>query len=539
MKLKAIVIDDNPFVRESIIKTIDWECIGCAVIGEASDGIEGKNIICQKSPDIIITDIRMPGLDGLELAKIVKTILPHSKIIAITGYQDFEYAQKAVKLGIFDFILKPIKNEELFEVIKSAIKEIYLERSRKEEHEIILKKSSKFEKQYKESIPQLREKKVFDIVNGKIAKEQDLKADMSELGVRFERFTITCLRSKHIDGLEFKEFYRKIGKVISDFKSNTGDEIVDFKINEDIFFVIFFNKTISANGALKKINIFCHNLENMAKANNRKYFIIISSLYSDLSELRQAYIDLCEALKIDFFRSDSKVVYSDRASTRKLFGKYSILYDLEEFYTAIENSDDIEVTNKLDDLINKITNYSNGNIFVAKGLLAEICITAQRYYYKSSRNEKGLNKSIDEILTEIDTSENMLQAVNLIKDYIKTLVNFLKGNRKKYSQIISSVIDYINNYYTNEISLESIAEKFAVNPSYLSRSLKKETGRNFTDILTETRINAAKNLLKIPQNRVNEVGESVGYRDYSYFYQVFKKIVGITPSEYKRTSKKI
>jgi two-component system response regulator YesN len=120
MNMKVVIIDDNPFVREAIAKTMNWDELGCVVVGTAADGLEGKQIVMNEKPDIIITDIKMPGLNGLELTEIIKSKLPYAKIIAITGYQDFEYAQKAIKLGMFDFILKPIKNEELSQVVKSA-----------------------------------------------------------------------------------------------------------------------------------------------------------------------------------------------------------------------------------------------------------------------------------------------------------------------------------------------------------------------------------------------------------------------------------
>jgi two-component system, response regulator YesN len=536
----VVVLDDNPFVRESIIKTIDWSALGCEVVGEAADGMEGKEIVLAKKPNIVITDICMPSIDGLKLTEIIKPVLPHTKIIAITGYQDFEYAKRAVKLGMFDFVLKPIKNEELQGVVKSAVKELIHELNERSEHEIILEKNSRLEKRLLDSLPALREKKVLDIINGNIEFDGDINDTLEKLGIRSQKHVLIILRSRFNAGFDFKRYYIETTKFFNGYKARMNIEVIYFDIDGDVAFLVLFNKLSSANESLNKVKILCGELEKKIQNEGsvRQYLIAASPLYSNLSGLHEAYKDIREAMRINFFKSDCRIIYPDSLRMPNNLHKYSILNDLEEFYKVLESSDETMIS-QLELLMDKISVYSNWNIFVAKGLLVEICITAARYLYRHSLSENELAKSINEILLEVDSLQDMEQSTRYVKEYICTINSILRNKNKQYSQIISSVIGFINTNYMEDISLESVAEKFMINPSYLSRTLKKETGRNFTDMVSSARIKAAKKLLKVPGNRVNEIAEQVGYKDYAYFYQVFKRLECITPTEYKNSSKKI
>lgn len=124
MRFKVVVIDDKPLIRRSLIETIQWEALGCEIAGEAENGLEAKEVIRKVKPHLIISDIKMPGLDGLSLTEFVKDFLPDTKVIIITGYQEFEYAKKAIQLGVCDLVLKPIDNRAMEVIIQKAIDSI-------------------------------------------------------------------------------------------------------------------------------------------------------------------------------------------------------------------------------------------------------------------------------------------------------------------------------------------------------------------------------------------------------------------------------
>lgn len=536
MRLKVVVIDDKPLIREAIIKTIKWDDLGCDVVGQAADGIEGKKIIIEQKPDIIITDIKMPGLDGLELTEFINPILPDSRTIVITGYQDFDYAKRAVKLGVYDFILKPIKNEELFNVIRSAANEIIKDRNEKTAQKMLADEKVKFEQQYNDTLPSLREKLVIDIINGSAGTEDSIRAGLKMLKLEAVRHMTLVVRMKSQNEREGINFYNALSEIAEAVKVRHDIDLVNTVINRDYVFVMLFDRAISVREARMRMKSFYTDIDNsLSKKTINSYTGAASSLYKSLVYLKDSYREAVELMNTNFFKVEKRLLLADDSGKIKTPGKASIINDLERFYTIFETLDNEETDRQIRELLENIAAYSSENIFIAKSLLSEICITAARYYYKAvGNNEAELNKSVDMMLDDIDKLEDINQASKYIKDYIGSIKERLKKDNRKYSPVIKKVIEYINTYFSEEISLEGVADSFAINPSYLSRLLKKETGANFVEILTKTRLEVAKRLLRDPANKVNEVAERVGYKDYTYFYQVFKKVEGISPSEFKK-----
>ncbi|HEY8500343.1 MAG TPA: response regulator, partial [Clostridia bacterium] len=173
---KVIIIDDEPIIRKGLKNIINWKQFGCTVCAEASDGEEGKHLIEVHHPDILITDIRMPEMDGLNMIRDVKSCIPNCKIIILTGYRDFDYVQEAIKLGAFDFVLKPSRIEELAAVVRRAVDELKCQRNRAEEMD-------KLRRLFEQNIPVLREKFLYDVLYEINTNSDDITARVSLLGI--------------------------------------------------------------------------------------------------------------------------------------------------------------------------------------------------------------------------------------------------------------------------------------------------------------------------------------------------------------------
>jgi len=178
---KVMIIDDEPIIRKGIKNILNWEKFDCEVCAEASDGEEGKIIIEKYRPDILITDIRMPGTDGLKMISEVKALIPDCKIIVLTGYRDFDYVQEALKLGVFDFVLKPSKIEELTTIIHRAVEELKKLKNRAEEF-------NKLKKLFEQNIPILREKFLYDLMYEIYPNTEEILPRAELLGVKIESF---------------------------------------------------------------------------------------------------------------------------------------------------------------------------------------------------------------------------------------------------------------------------------------------------------------------------------------------------------------
>ncbi|SDC52117.1 Two-component response regulator, YesN/AraC family, consists of REC and AraC-type DNA-binding domains [Paenibacillus sp. UNCCL117] len=529
LKKKVVVIDDKPLIRQSIVQTIDWDKLHCEVVGQAEDGIEGKRVILEQQPDILITDIKMPGLSGLDLAEHLKEIRPASKTILITGYQDFEYAQRAIRIGVMDFIVKPIRNAELQVAISSAVKEL---------DDRLLQAD-----QMKEKSEAYSNKLIMDLLGGYMPESMDVNRVQQELGLQFKSFIVLIISTGPRGFTGESDFnlsreYARLFETVHRVKKQADFDIVGCSHHNQLVLVCLFSRPLWQSEVRMKLQPFCQDLVlELQRDNGLSCRITVSSARKSLKELSEAYAEAASLIEAGFFRSEEPLLYFDQIPSSAAPGKLSIIRDLERFDQLFEQSSIEQMIEQLEQLLEKIAVYSEGNILVAKGLLSESCLALARFYYRVTGDEFGLDKSIDQILCDIYQLGSMRGASQYLEAFIKSIKLKLEGGNKEYSLMVKEVIDYINSNFADNISLTAVAEHFGLSPSYLSRLLRAETGINFVDLVYKARIEAAKRLLRNPKYKVNEVGEMVGYKDYAYFYQVFKKLEGISPKSYKNQCK--
>ncbi|MDF2670241.1 MAG: two component transcriptional regulator, AraC family, partial [Paenibacillus sp.] len=259
MKYKVVVIDDKPLIRQAIVQTIPWEKLNCVVVGQAEDGIEGKRLILELAPDILVTDIKMPGLSGLDLAEVMSITFPMSRTILVTGYQDFEFAKRAVRLGVFDFIVKPINNQELSKVIAGAVSELESRRAETENAARISTAFVELEKQHNSSIPSLRSKLIGDLIAGK-DNVQDL---VKQLEIQFSRYVLLIVRTKgDARGGTRTAKLRQQSQVqlieqAHELTAKRDFELIELVRNDDLVFVSLFPKLLPQREIKMKLQSFC------------------------------------------------------------------------------------------------------------------------------------------------------------------------------------------------------------------------------------------------------------------------------------------
>lgn len=546
MNYKVIVIDDKPLIRQAIVKTMNWERLNCEVVGQAEDGIEGKRLILELRPDILVTDIKMPGLSGLDLAEVMSECLPMSKTILVTGYQDFEYAKRAVRLGVYDFIVKPINNDELSQVIRKAVDELNNRRTEQENTAKIATAYVELEKQHSNSIPTLRSKLIADLIAGNLSSGEEGAEGGPNLEILFSRFVMLMVRIKEkfssVGGAKPGKLRQQLQLRLSEqaqlLAVKREFELIESLRQDDLVFVCLFPKVLPHREIRMKLQSFCSEFIEEARSRNQvSCLIAVSSVYKSLRDLPECSLEASQLLDSSFFRAEDSILFPDQNQQVKELGKFSIIQDLEQFNQMLENKSSDGMIAHMERFLEQITVYSDGNILVVKGLLSEVCLAAARYYFRVTGDEFGLGKSVDQILEEVYRLSSMKEAASYLASFIGDIKKKLQGEEKEYSLMVKKVVDYINNHFADNINLTSIADQFGLSPSYLSRLLRTETGINFVDLVSKARIEAAKQLLMDPKNKVNEVGEMVGYKEYAYFYQVFKRIEGQSPKEYKNRSK--
>lgn len=349
-----LVIDDEVWIRERLISTIDWAAHDIEIIGEACDGAEGLKIAIEKNPDVILTDIKMPVLDGLELVKTLRQENIMSKVIIISGYNDFEYAQKAIRLGADDYILKPVDDDDLISAVTRCIDDLIYEKDRQ------------------------------NLLHDAISNNSDILINtehlINNIKVRDKEGTLASLQAILI-------------KIYNDGKKYT--------INKNLIYVNIIN-------------------------------LIIKTIYE------------------------------------------------------------------------------------GKEIPAEITLVPQNMLQKLQNSK-----------TEYEVEEIINKTVLSLVEYFEKMSSFGK------SKIIKKIQHYVEENYKDPISLNDVSKMLYLNPSYLSKTFKDETGEPFTKYLMKFRVEKAIELMSDPSLKIYEIANLVGYEDIQYFTKIFKSIKGVTISQYK------
>ena len=509
MRYKVLIADDNPLICESLRKTIHWEKYQCSVVQCVENGKEAWNQIIRLKPEIVITDIKMPEMDGLELTEKIKEQNPGILIIMITGYQDFEYAKRAISLGVKELVLKPIDNKEMEEALKKVTDDLSLENEKNN----ILKNMF-----LSGSLLELDE----------ILKENSWLKDHN-YGIIIGR---PLCSDKQIVGTIRQIIEHDIEEIFS--KNNC----VNLIIRQDLVFIVGINKSWSSRNYRVYMKNILYNIQDHIKKiyeTSVKVSFCLSSLTTDIKEIICNYERAEKYLNREMFSGNpGSVIIIQPVSNEKNKEKLT-LKDMNNFYQLIESSDQKSVLGEVDSIISDILDISGKDVFKTKCLLNEICISLHKYYEKKLP-EINQDYSINQILEAI----NKIRDVDEGRTYLNQMAVEIQSHHKKHisgqNPTIVQAMEYIRKNYKGNVTLSTLADYLNMNPSYLSRFLKKETGSNFVDILARIRMEKAKKLLD-EGVRVVEVGEQVGYSDYTYFYQVFKRFEGISPSEYKRGKK--
>lgn len=508
---KVVIIDDEPIVRKGIVNIINWQALNCQVVGEASNGLEGIQLIESLKPDIILTDINMPEIDGLEMIRRALKVVPWTKIIVLTGFREFDYIQEALKLGASEFLLKPSKIDE----ITTAVKKVCLELEYKQERD---KNIRVLEEHYNRSLPLLKEKLLFDIVFSSRLNEQELEEELGLYDMKIEAFIIVSVDIKHQSQVDiYQKQLFKIG-IKNAFLDIFADQYDTESINvtqSRLAFVLQPLKTSNAfeSDIYKKAESFqnviksCFDLEMAMGVSSLGYGW--RQLFGKMKECEQAL-----SYKM-YFGDDALILFDDIKTLSLINDDASLETVINDLTSAIKIGNEHlldEVHHTLFKLLEEDKNYQRTYLDIM-AMIKKTSIALLDDFDLSDSREEYHRK-----FTSI-TSDMMTQSK---EKHMKSLSNVLKQS-----------LDYIHNNYQSSISLQDVADYTFVSIYYLSRMFKKEIGKNFVDYLNEYRISKAKHYLRDYELKTYEVAELVGISDPHYFSKLFKKYTKETPTEYR------
>lgn len=527
--LKVIIVDDEHLVRNLLRNCINWSEIGYEIVGEASCAQEALELVERVAPDVIFTDICMPYMDGIEFGKIVFEKHPSIKIIILTGYEEFEYAKRSIKIGIADFLLKPINDDEIVKVAISIKEKIEAERNHKAEY-------NRLKKQLDENMPYLKERLLNELISNNLENGDIMqRLDYYNLKLNLDNFQVAILEASHADISD------DIGEEEKLFLKIQCMEIVTQYFRDDAFVNVFFdnNQRIVILNSEKNIDLVeCLEAAKSMIINRLKCFVCIGigNLYNSDKKIKISYKEACNALDYKVIVGKNQVInYSD--INFSVTEQFSIQSDQKE---ALNFFMKIGMKGKAVELLEAIFNESSPGqrggivsirviasniVSIVLNVITELGISISDIFEQSTQ-------PFDEVF-KLDTFPDM-------KDYLKKLIvssiNIIESmQNKKVNQVVRQVQDYIFQNLSNpEITLSNTAKEFYLNVSYLSRIFKQETGQTFVEYITKVRMEKAIKLLKETDQKAYQIAENIGIVDPHYFGICFKKYTGMSINDFKR-----
>jgi two-component system, response regulator YesN len=536
--LKLIIADDEDLVRSVMKKLIPFDELGIELSGEASDGLEALELCRQYKPDILITDIRMPGLTGLELIQDLSHILPDTRVVIVSGYSDFVYAKTAIQYGVSDYILKPVDGEELTRLLLKLKEEVIKKKEQLEQENTLKKK-------YIKALPILLE----DLMNKLILKNSLLSVNIlqelsqNDINFRYPYYSVILFTVddpwKFVDNtLNVNDIKSVLTKIVKRYL--TG---IVFSVKSSCFeFAALINHndanfSHTANRPMKIVSLIF----------KKRYGIFpvigISSSVLNISKLPELYEEAFQALSMGFWECDKqafriylhqKNYYTDKLPSKPTeeaidniifelkLGNYSKLYDFaDKHFSKLSDMGKNHMHSKhakeffwyfIQTIINRLNIYSS---FISFESLLSVRPPFER-------------------INDINSFEALkIYVLEILQRICKQSVE--KQNDRNLLGPVETAKRIIDENYAKDISLELISNYVHLSPTYFSDVFKKETEMSFTQYKTLKKIENAKRLLLETNLNVNEVSFNVGYSDSKYFLRMFKKITGLTPHEFKQS----
>ncbi|WP_406768167.1 response regulator transcription factor [Candidatus Clostridium stratigraminis] len=504
---KILVVDDEYLLRQGIKHLVEWNKEGFEIVGEASNGKEALSLIETLKPHIVITDIVMPVMDGLELVRYIKENYPEIQIVILSGYSDFNYVKGTFKLGISDNILKPKLNPE--EVL-TLLKNIAL------------------------SIPNLviNADKIELNVSNELSKfASGFATDLSLITEVFPYDSFIFI------GMDTKRIYDKASKNPSNIKlllskkSKTFfDKFVFYEldIDKDIFILLINFEKKSQGELLKAVNEM---LLNMSVAYPDIYFTL-SDIFISLNKIKEVYNNNFRSLLgCKFFLKDKKLISKEELPKNAYKEKFDFKHYSEMLYELNISS----AFNYLKQYISNALTYCSINEFELKTLFQSALYNIISILDELHFDVVDINHSKIEYFQKIDAAKYGSELLNILESIEQVIAKII--NNKEFSvndEIINKITQYISNHYNEQLSLKEIADKFHFNYYYLSSYFSSHLAEGFSEYLNKIRVEKAIELLKNEDIPVSEVSYLVGYSDHSYFCKVFKKLKKATPSKFRK-----
>jgi two-component system, response regulator YesN len=515
--MNILIVDDDLLIR-NWLKMLLHQIKNTEIkIYEASDGLDALQRCSENHIQLIITDIKMPTLNGIDLITRLKNEFPQIRFCVLSSYDDFRYVKDALKAGALDYILKAeMKFEDLSQILLKVQNSINMEEKYKFNY---LKENENIS-----NLVNIYKKYMYS--DEDIGAEEFLKTISSSLipeNLKLVIFTV------NIEGKNKQEF---IASICMDTIQANCIKGISFPHNNE-FYIMLYNSSESMleNQQEEYVKITSLLNNNLIKYENISLTDSLLLSYKSNKSIKNTIKDGIETIHFcNFHGLDTKKVEIDRSQNN----------NKAEFYKLIQKYIDLRDYDKVtSEIINYIDNVCSKKLtpsYIKSTIRGAIDILLTSEIIVKSSNDK-LSEKLDQLFENIINSKNPIELKMNTINFLSKYTNYIKSEPSIKSLDIKAVVKFIDDNYMNKITLDDVSNHVFLNSSYLSQLFKKEMSITFSDYLEDVRIKNAKFLLKEPNKAIIEIAEEVGFSSQNYFTKIFKKITGLTPAKYKNIHK--
>lgn len=539
---RLLIVDDNPRDQKGLKTILNWEAMGIVLAGTCENGQEVLENIDVLKPDIILTDVCMPVMSGIEMAVDLRNQYPHIKVIFMSSHYEFDFAKSAIDLNVYGYVLKPIIKEELKSAITKVLNVYETENSLQTEKNEMLK-------QLNQSLHLFQEQFIRELLFGNSITNEDLTTNAAFLKMNLsDHYIVQVLTIEidnyedHVQAMSIDDKYLisyTIKQLVSSFNCLQNPNYI-FQLSHKRFVLVLFDIQATLNDIDSKntlLDIIVELKEQISNKLGINTTMGISNASTSLDDIPTLYEQSLTALNTKFYSNSNQLILYEEIEEYQ-HGIFEIKVNLQELYKEVK-----------DIIFSGNPNYAS--LLIKKYLDSDLKVQNESYVKNFTFNLITIiqtvldqeNISLDNIFEGNFIVWNKLSRFETIKDIQQWLFNVLTiciqhindHNCDSQSKIVEDVKNVIHERYGEYLTIENISEHINFSPSYANRVFKAQTNKTIFDYLTDFRMEKAKELLRHPNSKIYMVAKEVGYTNKSHFCFQFKKYTGMTPTEYKNT----
>lgn len=511
-----LIADDESIIRQGLKYIIDWESYGFSIIGEASNGLEALDIMKSKSPDLVLLDIRMPKLSGLEVVREARKAGFQGKVIILSGFSDFNYAKEAIAQGVQYYLTKPIEEEELEKIVVDMANQLKEEKRKKQVLDNYLEKA-------KTNILKDLFHNTFNEVSYNL-EDLNMTADSYQV-VIYEKY------SHNIEDISYN--FADLLRVTN--KSNNSFDSMELDQKQIVL--------LKGNYARLRFQDFLSRYERVLKPQKGSpldsIFLVYGRPVEILSDIHFSYEDACYLMERRFFCEESQHTLGYEELLHFPVESFLLTHEIcrqysEKLVNYIQAFNKNLLEDTLEELKDKLYHSNNSPDEIKRFLTDLYLMVKEHVYHLYSKSDIPFLPN-GTIIEQIDAKFYLYEIMDLLLEQCNMIVHSIGNTSREH--VIDSIVHYIKHNYMENMKLETIAPLFGYNSSYLGKIFNKKMDMSFNSYVDTVRVDEARKLLEHSALKVYEIAAQVGYQNVDYFHMKFKKYMNMSPAEYRKKMK--